>query len=78
MESSSTNPPQFNKYYTDYLHITKATMHLEYKLGETMQVDWAGQPAALVDTDTVKRPDAYLFVVGCAYTETFLHMKQAS
>ena len=27
-------------------------MHLEHKPGETMQVDWAGQTAALVDTDT--------------------------
>ena len=43
---------QFNKYYADYVHKTKATMHLEHKPGETMQVDWAGQTAALVDTDT--------------------------
>ena len=33
---------QFNKYYADYVHKTKATMHLEHKPGETMQVDWAG------------------------------------
>lgn len=43
---------QFNKYYADYVHKTKATMHLEHKPGEAMQVDWAGQTAALVDTDT--------------------------
>lgn len=43
---------QFNKYYADYVHKTKAAMHLEHKPGETMQVDWAGQTAALVDTDT--------------------------
>ena len=42
---------QFNKYYADYVHKTKATMHLAHKPGETMQVDWAGQTAALVDTD---------------------------
>ena len=30
---------QFNKYYTVYVHTTKATMHLEHKPGETMQVD---------------------------------------
>ena len=35
----------------------KATMHLEHKPGETMQVDWAGQTAALVDTDTGERLD---------------------
>ena len=50
---------QFNKYYADYAHKTKATMHLEHKPGETMQVDWAGQTAALVDTDTGERLDAY-------------------
>ena len=72
---------QFNKYYADYVHKTKATMHLEHKPGETMQVDWAGQTAALVDTDTGERLDAYLFVAvlpysGYAYTEAFLDMKQ--
>jgi transposase len=30
---------QFNKYYADYVSKTKATMHLEHKPGETMQVD---------------------------------------
>ena len=74
---------QFNKYYADYVHKTKATMHLEHKPGETMQVDWAGQTATLVDTDTGERLDAYLFVAvlpysGYAYTEAFLDMKQES
>ena len=72
---------QFNKHYVDYVHKTKATMHLEHKPGETMQVDWAGQTAALVDTDTGERLDDYLFVAvlpysGYAYTEAFLDMKQ--
>ena len=39
---------QFNKYYADYVHKTKATMHLEHKPGETMQVDWAGQTLSLI------------------------------
>ena len=59
---------QFNKYYADYVHKTKATMHLEHKPGETMQVDWAGQTAALVDTDTGERLEAYLFVAVLPYT----------
>ena len=59
---------QFNKYYADYVHKTKATMHLEHKPGETMQVDWAGQTAALVDTDTGERLDAYLFVAVLPYS----------
>lgn len=58
-------------------------MHLEHKPGETMQVDWAGQAAALVDTDTGERLAAYLFVAvlpysGYAYTEVFPDMKQES
>ena len=72
---------QFNKYYADFVHKTKATMRLEHKPGETMQVDWAGQTAHIVDTDTGEQLDAYLFVAvlpysGYAYTEAFLDMKQ--
>ena len=74
---------QFNKYYADYVHKTKATMHLEHRPGDTMQVDWAGQTAGILDTDTGERLDAYLFVAvlpysGYAYTEAFLDMKQES
>lgn len=54
---------QFNKYYADFVHKTKATMHLEHKPGETMQVDWAGQTAHIVDTDTGEQLDAYLFIM---------------
>ena len=32
---------QFNKYYADYLAKVNATMHLNHKPGEVMQVDWA-------------------------------------
>lgn len=49
---------QFNKYYADFVHKTKATMHLEHKPCETMQVDWAGQTAHIVDTDTGEQLDA--------------------
>ena len=44
---------QFNKYYADYVHKTKATMHLNHKPGETMQVDWAGDSMGIVDTDII-------------------------
>ena len=40
---------QFNKYYNDYLNRVNATMHLNHKPGEIMQVDWAGDTAAVVD-----------------------------
>ena len=72
---------QFNKYYAEYVHKTKATMHLDHKPGETMQVDWAGDTMGIVDTDTGERIPAYLFVSvlpysGYAYAEAFLDMKQ--
>ena len=72
---------QFNKYYSDFVHKAKATMHLEHKPGETLQVDWAGQTAGLVDTDTGELIAAYVFVAvlpysGYAYVEAFLDMKQ--
>ena len=72
---------QFNKYYAEYVHKTKATMHLEHKPGETMQVDWAGDTMGIIDTDTGERIPAYLFVSvlpysGYAYAEAFLDMKQ--
>ena len=56
-------------------------MHLEHKPGETLQVDWAGQTAGLVDTDTGELIAAYVFVAvlpysGYAYVEAFLDMKQ--
>lgn len=68
-------------YYAEYVHKTKATMHLEHKPGETMQVDWAGDTMGIIDTDTGERIPAYLFVSvlpysGYAYAEAFLDMKQ--
>ena len=72
---------QFGERYRRWARITKATMRIQHKPGDAMQVDWAGQTAALVDTDTGERLDAYLFVAvlpysGYAYTEAFLDMKQ--
>lgn len=32
---------QLKKYYRDYTAKTNATMHLNHKLGEILQVDWA-------------------------------------
>ena len=74
---------QFNKYYSDFLLKTKATMRLSHKPGETMQVDWAGQTAYLVDTATGELIKAYIFVAvlpysNYAYVEAFLNQKQES
>ncbi len=60
---------QFNKYYGDYVVKKNATMHLNHKPGEIMQVDWAGDTAAVIDTDTGEVIPAYVFVASLPYSE---------
>lgn len=72
---------QFNKYYGDYLNKANATMHLSHKPGEIMQVDWAGDTASVIDTDTGEVIPAYVFVAtlpysGYSYVEAFFSMNQ--
>ena len=72
---------QFNKYYSDYLAKTNATMHLNHKPGEIMQVDWAGDTASVVDTDSGELIPVYVFVAtlpysGYSYVEGFFSMNQ--
>ena len=72
---------QFNKYYNDYLTKNNATMHLNHKPGEAMQVDWAGDTASVIDTDTGEAIPAYVFVAtlpysGYSYVEAFFSMNQ--
>jgi len=74
---------QFKKYYRDYVAKTKATMHINRKPGELMEVDWAGQTARLIDSYTGEVLEAYIFVAvltysGYAYAEAFGDMKQDS
>jgi len=74
---------QFKTYYREYIAKTKATMHINRKPGEIMEVDWAGQTTFIVDTDTGEALDAYLFVAvlpysGYAYAEAFMNQKQES
>ena len=72
---------QFKKYYREYTVKAGATMHLDHKPGEIMQVDWAGDTAKVIDTDTGELIPAYLFVAvlpysGYAYVEAFYSMDQ--
>ena len=72
---------QFNKYYSDYLNRINATMHLNHKPGEILQVDWAGDTAAIVDPETGEIIPAYVFVAtlpcsAYSYVEAFLSMDQ--
>jgi transposase len=77
----TTSSTQFNKYYADYVRKTNATMHIGHKPGEIMEVDWAGQNAYIIDTDTGELIKAYVFVAvlsysGYAYVEAFLSQDQ--
>lgn len=72
---------QFKTHYRAYLTKTKATMHINRKPGETMEVDWAGQTAELCDDETGEILSVYVFVSvlpysGYAYAEAFLNQKQ--
>lgn len=72
---------QFNKYYGEYVAKTGATMHLNHKPGEIMQVDWAGDTATITDVVTGEAITAYVFVAclpysGYAYAEAFFSMNQ--
>ncbi|GHU79254.1 hypothetical protein AGMMS49992_30980 [Clostridia bacterium] len=74
---------QFKKYYRDFAVQTKATMHITRKPGEIMEVDWAGQTASIVDSETGEYLQADVFVAalpysGYAYTEAFLDRTQES
>ncbi len=72
---------QFKKYYREYLQQTKATMHIARRPGETLEVDWAGQTASIIDTDTGEIIPAPVFVAslpysGYSYVEAFLSQNQ--
>jgi len=72
---------QFKKYYREYILKNDATMHINRNPGEIMEVDWAGQTAGIVDTDTGEIIDAYIFVAalpysGYSYVEAFINREQ--
>ena len=72
---------QFKKYYRDFVVQTKATMHINRRPGELLEVDWSGQTVSVVDTDTGEMIPAHIFVAalpysGYAYVEAFLSQNQ--
>ena len=61
----------------------RATMHINRKPGEQVEVDWAGDTAAIIDPDTGEIVKAYIFVgvmtySQYAYVEAFPDTKQKS
>jgi transposase len=53
---------QYCKFYGKFAVISKATMHLNRKSGERMEVDWAGQTASIQDSVTGDGIPVYIFV----------------
>jgi transposase len=72
---------QFCYHYQQYALKKRATMHIQRKPGEQIEVDWAGQTAAIVDDETGEIIPAYVFVAVLsysqyAYVEAFLSRDQ--
>ena len=53
---------QFNDNYRKWARITKATMRIQHKPGDEMEVDWAGGTIDIYDEVTGEISPAYLFV----------------
>jgi len=71
---------QFCKLYREYAITSKATMHIEHKPGQKLEVDWAGQTLSVTDSITGTEAKAYLFVAtlpcsGYTYVEAFMDQK---
>lgn len=47
----------------------RATMHIPRKPGEQIEVDWAGDPAHIIDPDTGEITNAWLFVGVMTYSQ---------
>ncbi len=71
---------QFCKRYREYAVVSKASMHIEHKPGEKLEVDWAGQTLPVIDSVAGTEAKAYLFVAtlpcsGYTYVEAFMNQK---
>ena len=74
---------QFGDKYRHWARLTKATMRIQHKPGDAMQVDWAGTTIPYYDPVTGEEFGAYLFVAvlpcSCyAYVEACDDMKQTN
>ena len=71
---------QFNDNYHKWARVTKATMRIQHKPGDAMEVDWAGATIDIYDDVTGEVYPAYLFVavLSCScyvYAEICINMK---
>ncbi len=73
---------QFCYYIQQDEQQRRATMHIARKPGEQIEVDWAGDPAYIVDPDTGETIKAHIFVGVLSYSqypyvEAFISEQQA-
>ena len=74
---------QFYKHYREYAQKHKATMRIDRKPGDILEVDWAGAAAHLTDAITGDPIKCYVFVAALAYSkyayaEAFMDEKSIS
>lgn len=74
---------QFCYHYQIFAQKKSATMHIDRKPAESIEVDWAGQTASVMDNETGELIPAYIFVAALpyslyAYVEAFPNMKMES
>ena len=74
---------QFCYHYQGFAAKNKATLHVEHKPGERMEVDWAGDTASYADNISGGLIPVYVFVAilpcsGYSYTEGFLNRNMES
>lgn len=53
---------QFGDKYRKWARVTKATMRIQHKPGDAIEVDWAGDTLSVYDSVTGEQSPAYLFV----------------
>ena len=74
---------QFCYYIQQDEQKRRATMHIDRKPGEQVEVDWAGDPAYIIDPDTGEATKAFVFVGVLSYSqypyvEAFLNEQQSA
>jgi transposase len=60
---------QFCYHYRGFVERKKATMHIDRKPGDIMEVDWAGDTATITDSTTGTEYPAYIFVAALPYSQ---------
>ena len=74
---------QFCYYIQQIEQKSRATMHIPRKAGQQIEVDWAGDPAKIIDPDTGEITEAWIFVGVMTYSqyafvEAFINEQQKS